>query len=249
MPSPPEASPTPGAAGPTVPPGTVTPTPSFPTFTPRPTSTPSPTPTPAKLPDLVVRELGVHHDRIWVRIGNDGEGKVPAGTEVDIRVRGIVAQSAELETDLPPNGSYFVLLEDEVIYRAERVLGTVDPDNRIPEEDDNNNALSRWLEPDVALDMAVQGISIVSAKLGVTVLNNCEALLKDIRVRLRVFRAGAQQEITVSEHVLNLEPSEATTLIIYGVAAIPGYAFRVEMEVLNITEIDPANNVFEGVLP
>ena len=234
---PPEASPTPGAPGPTVPPGTGTPAP------------PSPTPIPVKLPDLVIRDLGVHYDRIWVRIGNDGEGKVPAGTEVDIRVRGIVAQPVELGTDLPPDGSYSVLLEEEVIYRGERVLATVDPDNRIAEEDDNNNALSRWLDPDVALDVAVQGISVVSRRLGVIVLNNCEAPLKAVHIRIRVFRAGAQQETMVSEYDLNLEPFEATTLIVYGVAAVPGFAFRVVMEVLNVTDADPANNVFEGVLP
>lgn len=245
---PPEASPTPGAPGPTAPPVTTTPTPSSATSSLGPTSTPLPTATPVKLPDLVIRDLGVHYDRIWVRIGNDGEGKVPAGTKVDIRVRGIVAQSVGLETDLPPDGSYFVLLEEEVIYRGERVLVTVDPDNRIPEDDNNNNALSRWLEPDVPLDVAVYGISGIGTRLGVIVLNNCEAPLKGVHVRIRVFRAEAQQETMVSDYDVNLQPFEATTLIVYGVAAVPGFAFRVVMEVLNVTDINPANNTFEGVL-
>ena len=249
LPGLPEASPTPGAPGPTAAPGTATPAFPSPTFTPRPTSTPSPTPTPVKLPDLVVRDLGVHHDRIWVVIGNDGEGKVPAGTEVDIAVRGVIAQSVELGTDLHPDGSYLVLLEDELIYRRELVLATVDPDNKIPEEEERNNALSRWLEPDVPLDVAVQGISAVGARLGVIVLNNCEALLKGVRVRITVFPAGEQQAISVSEHELNLQSSEATTLLISDVVAIPGLAFRVVMEVLNVTDADPTNDIFEGVVP
>ncbi len=142
-----------------------------------------------------------------------------------------------------------MLLQDELIYQRELILATVDPDSKIPEEDENNNSLSRWLEPDVPLDVAVQGISAVGTKLGVIVLNNCEAPLRGVSVRISVFPAGAQQgALSISEHELNLQPSESTTLVISDVLAFPGLAFRVVMEALGVADANPANNTFEGAI-
>lgn len=246
---PPEATPTPGAPGPTSPPGTRTPRPPAATSTPRPTSTPSRTPTPVVLPDLVITDLGVDNDRIWLVIGNQGQGRISDGSEVDIAVRAGIVHSVQLADDLPPGGGYPVLLEDEVVYQRELVLATVDPDSRIAEEDESNNSLSRWLEPDVPLDVAVQGISAVGTRLGVIVLNNCEAPLRGVRVRISVFPAGSQQgALSISEHELNLQPSEPTTLVISDVGATPGLGFRVQMEVLNVVDANPANDTFEGVI-
>ena len=251
LPGPPEASPTPGAPGPTAPPGTATPASPSPTFTPRPTSTPSATPTPVQLPDLVIRDLGVHYDRIWVRIGNDGEGKVPAGREVEVQVRGVVGEPVTLTEDLLPGTSARIVLEDLVIYKPERVLAVVDPNNLIPEEDDNNNGLVKELVPDIALDLAAHGVlrTADTHRLQVVIWNPTYAPAIDVTVVVTVFLWGATDPTDRFTHQLTIEPLGFETVEMLGAAALPGAQVRVVVEMTDPPDANPANNVFEGLIP
>jgi hypothetical protein len=255
---PPEASPTPEAPEPTIPPGTATRAPPSPTFTPRPTSTPSPTPTPVKLPDLVIRDLGVENDRIWVRIGNNGKGKVPAGQEVEFQIRGVMEAPIALTEDLLPGAtSARLLFENQLIYRPERVLVVVDPNNLIPEEEDDgvidghNNGLARQLAPDIAPDLAVHDVSSSpdTHRLQVLIRNPTQAPLIQVTVVVTVYLGGATDPTDRSTHQLTIEPLGFVTVEMIGATALPGMEVRVTVEMTDPPDANPANNVFEGIIP
>lgn len=231
---------TPLAPSPTLPPGTSTPVP--PTSTPRPTATPTPPPI---LPDLVVLDLFVSNDLVGVVLGNQGEGTVPAGEEIELRLRGVAAETVTLTQALSPGTSASFVLEDQVIYRPELVLAVVDPNNLIPEEDDNNNGLAMQLVPDVALDLAVHGVfrSTETSQLLVVIHNPTEAPARQVRVEVRVNDAAM-----TATYQLTIGPLDFETVEVAGVVAVPGIQYKVEVKMTDPPDADPSNNVWEGTV-
>jgi hypothetical protein len=261
-PPPPEETETPGpvptlapgetpAPSPTSRPGTATPV--SPTATPTPTPTRTPTPTPTLLPDLVLLDIFVSDDHLGVVLGNQGLGTVPAGQEVEFRVRGVVAETVTLTQALPPNTSVPIVLEDQVIYTPESaVLAVVDPNNLIPEEDEGNNGLAKqWLMPDVALDLAVHGVfpSPDTGRLLVVIENPTSAPAVQVTVVVTVYSGGATEPTMISTYQLSIEPMGFETVEVLGVAALPGVHMRVVVQMTDPPDADPSNNVWEGTIP
>jgi len=225
--------------------GTLTPVP--PTSTPRPTATPTPPPV---LPDLVVLDLFVSNDRVGVVLGNEGHGTVPAGQEIEFRVRGVMAGTETLSQALPPGASVSVVLEDQVIYRPELVLAVADPNNAIPEEEDNNNGFAQQIGPDVALDLAAHGVypAVDTGQLLVVIQNPTSAPALQVTVKVTVYRDDATEPTTASSYQLSIEPLGFETVGVPGVAAVPGVHLRVVVEMTDPPDADPSNNVWEGDL-
>jgi len=254
--SPTDETPTPVSPPPGEAPG-ATAAPGWPTATSIPPSAqasplPTPTPTlPPELPDLVVRDLRVSRDRIVVVIGNDGEGDLLAGQTVEVGVRGIVAETLVMPATLSKGQTFSVLLENQLLYKWEKVMGRVDPNDLIPEEDDNNNAFSKELVPDVPLDLAVVALLAVGTEqhLAVHVHNNTMVPIVEADVRVLVFRSGGQEPAAVAQQTLNLDPSQTVQIDIFNQVAVRGVSFRVVMEVINLPDADPSNNTFEGTIP
>ena len=238
--TPPASSPSPSA-------GTSTPVSA--TSTPRPSATPTPPPV---LPDLVVLDMFVSNDRLGVILGNQGEGQVPAGREIEFLVRGVVAETVTLTQALLPGASVSVVLEDQVIYRPELVLAVVDPNNVIPEEDDNNNGAAKQLVPDVALDLAVHGVFRApdTSRLLVVIRNPTSAPAMQVTVVVTVYRVDAPPDgpITISTYQLTIEPLGFETVEVPGVAALRGVHLRVVVEMTDPPDANPANNVWEGTI-
>jgi hypothetical protein len=226
----------------------------LPTLTPTPTRTP--TPTPVLLPDLVLLDIFVSNDRLGVVLGNEGEGTVPAGQEVEFRVRGVVAETVTLTQALPPGASVRIVLEDQVIYRPESaVLAVVDPNNLIPEEEDNNNGLAKqWLAPDVALDLAVHGVfrSLDTGRLLVVIENRTSAPAVQVTVVVTVYSGVATEPTpeptTIATYQLTIEPLGFETVEVMGVAALPGVQMRVVVQMTDPPDADPSNNVWQGTI-
>ena len=236
---------TPPAPSPT-PPGS-TRTPGAPTLTPRPTATPTPPPV---LPDLVVLDMFVSNDLIGVVLGNEGEGTVPAGEEIELRVRGVMAETETLAQALLPGTSASIVLEDQVIYKPELVLVVVDPNNLILEEDNNNNGLAKQLTPDVALDLAVHGVfrAVETNRLLVVIQNPTSAPAVQVTVVVTVYAGGATEPTTASTYQLSIDPQGFDTVQVPGVAALPGVQMRVVVEMTDPPDSNPANNVWEGTI-
>ncbi|MGB6837605.1 MAG: hypothetical protein WBF66_07875 [Dehalococcoidia bacterium] len=227
---------------------TAIPIPPSPRPSPLPTLTPTPIPA---LPDLVVRDLRVRRDRIVVVIGNDGEGDVLAGQTVEIGVRGIVAESQVMPVTLSKGEGLTILLEDQVLYKREKVMGRVDPNDLIPEEDDNNNSFTKELLPDVPVDLGVVALLAVGTEqhLAVYIRNNTEVPILGADVSIQVFRSDPQEPATTARQTLNLDPFEIAQVDIFHQVATRGVFFRVVMEVINLPDADPLNNTFEGTIP
>jgi len=236
---------TPLAPSPTLPAGMSTPVP--PTSTPRPTATPTPPPV---LPDLVVLDMFVSKDRVGVVLGNQGEGTVPVGQEIELRLRGVAAETVTLTQALSPGTSVSVVLEDQVIYRPELVLAVVDPNNVIAEEDDNNNGVAKQLAPDVALDLAVHGVfrSTETNRLLVVIRNTTSAPAVQVTVEVTVYTGGASQPAMISTYQLTIEPLDFETVEVPGVTVVPGVPMRVVVEMTDPPDADPSNNVWEGAV-
>jgi len=236
---------TPLLPSPTLPAGTLTPVP--PTSTPRPTATPTPPPV---LPDLVVLDIFVSNDRVGVVLGNEGHGTVPAGQEIEFRVRGVMAGTETLSQALLPGASVSVVLEDQVIYRPELVLAVADPNNVIPEEDDNNNGFAQQVSPDVALDLSVHGVfpAVGTSQLLVVIQNPTSAPAIQVTVVVTVYRDGATEPTTASTYQLSIEPLGFETVEVPGVVALPGVNLRVVVEMTDPPDADPSNNVWTGTI-
>ena len=235
--------PSPGGPG-----GTSTPV--LPTSTPKPTATPTPTPTPAVLPDLMVLDIFVYSDHLGVVLGNQGHGTVPAGQQIEFRVRGVMAETETLTQALPPGASKSIVFEDQVLYRSETVMVVVDPDNLIPEEDDNNNGLAKALAPDVALDLGVHGVfrSSDTNQLLVVIQNPTAAPAVQVTVVVTVSRVGVTEPITKSTYQLTIEALGFETVEVPGVVPLPGVQMRVLVEMTDPPDANPANNVWEGII-
>jgi hypothetical protein len=236
---------TPPAPSPTPPAGMSTPVP--PTSTPRPTATPTPPPI---LPDLVVLDMFVSNDRVGVVLGNQGEGTVPVGQEIELRLRAVAAETVTLTQALSPGTSVSIVLEDQVIYRPELVLAVVDPNNVIAEEDDANNGAAKQLAPDVALDLAVHGVyrSADTNQPLVVIRNPTSAPARQVTVEVTVYTGGASQPAMISTYQLTIEPLDFETVEVPGVTVVPGVSMRVVVEMTDPPDADPSNNVWEGAV-
>jgi hypothetical protein len=176
---------------------------------------------------------------------------VPAGTTVQIALRGGLAGSSTLSQGLGAGGNFTILLAEEFVYQPESVTAVVDPNNLIPEADETNNSLTRHLEPDVLLDLALTGLSATGGmeQLLVSVRNNSPVPARQVSVRLSVYRSGADSPLlAAAAYQLDLEPQDTITLA-PGVSAIRGLSLRVVLEVMGIVDGNPANNVLDSLIP
>jgi hypothetical protein len=228
-----------------------------------PSATPTPEPEPAEpggpapsespaptLPDLVVVDLTVSGDRVSAVIGNAGEGAVPAGTAVELALDGTLVGSSTLLQSLGAGGNFTLLLAQEFIYGPNSATAVVDPRNLIPEANETNNSLTRQLEPDISLDLALTGLAAVGADehLSVSVQNNSSVPVRQVTARLSVYRSDSSSPLSITTHQLNIEPQGTTTLA-PGVSAVRGLSLRVVLELVDITDGNLANNVVESVIP
>jgi hypothetical protein len=234
-------------------------------FAPSATPTPEPEPTkaegsaagpapsaspPPTLPDLVVLDLAVLGDRVSAVIGNVGQQAVPAGTAVELAVDGGLSGSSTLTQSLGAGGSISLLLAQEFVYGPESVTARVDPRNLITEANEGNNSLTRQLEPDIPLDLAVTGLAAVGGDehLSVTVQNNSSVPARQVAARLSVYRSDSSSPLSVTMHQLSIEPQGATTLA-PGLFAVRGLSLRVVLELVGTSDGNPSNNVLESIIP
>jgi hypothetical protein len=198
----------------------------------------------------VVLDMFVSNDRVGVVLGNQGEGTVPVGQQIELRLRSVTAETVTLTQALPPGASVSTILEDQVIYRPELVLAVVDPNNLIPEEDDNNNGLAKQLAADVALDLAVHGVfrSTETNQLLVVIRNTTSAPAVQVTVEVTVYTGGASQPAMISTYQLTIEPLDFETVEVPGVTVVPGVPMRVVVEMTDPPDADPSNNVWEGAV-
>ena len=233
---------------PTVPAPSATPTPEIePPGPPPPAPEESPRPT---LPDLVVLNLTVSGDRVSAVIGNVGEQAVPADTAVELALDGTLVGSSTLLQSLGAGGNFTLLLAQEFIYGPKSATAVVDPRNLIPEANEANNSLTRQLEPDIPLDLALTGLAAVGADehLSVSVQNNSPVPARQVTARLSVYRSDSSSPLSVAIHQLNIEP-QGTTALAPGVSAVRGLSLRVVLELVDITDGNPTNNVLESLIP
>ena len=212
---------------------------------PAPSESPAPT-----LPDLAVLDLAVIGDRLSAVIGNVGQQAVPTGTAVELAVDGGLSGSSTLTQSLGAGGSITLLLAQEFVYGPESVTARVDPRNLIPEANETNNSLTRQLEPDIPLDLAVTGLAAVSGDehLAVTVQNYSSVPARQVTARLTVYRSDSSSPLSVTMHQLSIEPQGTTTLA-PGLFSVRGLSLRVVLELVGISDGNPSNNVLESVIP
>lgn len=194
--------------------------------------------------------LAVSGDRVSAVIGNVGRRAVPAGTTVQLALRGALAGSSTLSQELGASGSFTLLLAQEFIYQPESVTAVVDPNNLLLEANETNNSLTRQLEPDVLLDLALTGLNAVGANenLTVSVRNNSPVPARQVTARLSIYQSGSGSLLSTTIHQLNLEPQGTVTLAL-GVSAVRGLSLRAVLEVMGSIDGNPDNNVLESVIP
>jgi hypothetical protein len=192
----------------------------------------------------------VSNDRLALVLGNLGEGELPAGQDIEFRIRGVMAETVTLGEALLPGTSVSLVFEDQVIYQSQTVLAIVDPDNVIPEEDDNNNGIAKLLAPDVVLDLAVHNVFAANAHgLLVVLQNRSDAPLVQAEVVITVYLGDALEPTTISPpHVLNIEPGGFDTVEVVGVTPLPGWHVRVVVELTELPDINPSNNEWNGTV-
>jgi len=233
---------------PTVPRPSATPTPELGSAEPQgPAPQESPRP---MLPDLVVVSLTVSGDRVSAVIGNAGEGAIPAGTAVELALDGTPVGSSTLLQSLGAGGDFTLLLAQEFIYGPKSVTAVVDPRNLIAEANEANNSLTWQLEPDIPLDLALTGLAAVGGDehLSVSVQNSSPVPARQVTARLSVYRSDSSSPLSITIHELNIEPQGTTTLA-PGLYAVRGLSLRVVLELVGITDGNPANNGLESVIP
>jgi hypothetical protein len=235
----------------TVPAPPATPTPEVEPSGPSGPSAPAPPAPPAPtLPDLAVLNLTISEDRVSVVIGNVGEQAVPAGATVELALDGAVAGSSTLSQGLGAGGNFTLLLAQEFIYAPKTATAVVDPSNFIPEANEANNSLTRQLEPDVPVDLALTGIAAVGpdSHLSVSVRNNSPVPVHQVTARLLVYRSDVSGPFSTTIQQLDIEPQGTITLA-PGLSAVRGFSLRVVLELVGITDSNPANNVVESLIP
>lgn len=236
---------------------TLTPTVPAPPATPTEELEPSGPPGPAPeesprpmLPDLVVLNLTVSGDRVSTLIGNVGEGAVPGGTTVELMLDGGLVGSSTLSQSLGAGGNFTLLLAQEFIYGPNSATAVVDPRNLIVEANEANNSLTQQLEPDIPLDLALTGLAAVGADehLSVSVQNNSPVPARQVTARLSVYRLDSSSPLSVTIHQLYIEPQGTTTLA-PGPSAVRGLSLRAVLELVGITDGNPANNTVQSLIP
>ena len=234
------------------PPTTPTPPPRPPTAPPTPPDVPPPAPPASRpeLPDLALLDLAVSGDRVSAVVGNVGEQAVPAGATVELALRGALAGSSTLPQGLSAPGNFSILLGQEFIYRPESVTAVVDPNNLIPEANEANNTLTRQLEPDILLDLALTGLNAAGADehLSVSVRNNSPVPARQVMARLSVYRSDSNSLLSSTIHQLNLEP-QGTISLTLAPSGLRGLSLRAVLEVMGIMDGNPANNVLNSTIP
>lgn len=202
------------------------------------------------LPDLVVLNLTVSGDRVSTVVGNVGEGAVPGGTTVELMLDGGLVGSSTLSQSLGAGGNFTLLLAQEFIYGPKSATAVVDPRNLIMEGNEANNSLTRQLEPDIPLDLALTGLAAVGPDehLSVSVQNNSPVPARQVTARLSVYRLDSSSPLSVTIHQLNIEPQGTTTLA-PGPSAVRGLSLRAVLELVGITDGNPANNTVQSLIP
>jgi hypothetical protein len=199
----------------------------------------------------VLLDIFVSNDQLGVVLYNQGHGTVPVGQQIEFRVRGVVQETETLTQALPPHASVRIVFEDQVIYRPEVVLAVVDPNNLIPEEDDNNNdAVPKPLVPDVALDLKVHGVfrSTDTNQLLVVLENPTRAPAIQVTVVVTVYTGGASAPAMITTYQLTIEPQGFETVQVPGVVAVPGVQMTVKVEMTDPPDANPGNNVWVGAV-
>jgi hypothetical protein len=198
----------------------------------------------------VVLNLTVSGDRVSAVIGNVGEQAVPVGAAVELALGGALVGSSTLSQSLGAGANFTLLLAQEFIYGPESVSAVVDPRNLIPEANEANNGLTRQLEPDVPLDLALTGLAAVAGDehLSVSVGNNSPVPARQVTARLSVYRLDSSSPLSITIHQLNIEPQGTSTLA-PGLSAVRGLSLRAVLELVGITDGNPANNVLESLIP
>ena len=207
-------------------------------------------PPPTALPDLVVLDLSVYGDRVVAVIGNLGEQAIPAGTPIELALGSEVAASGTLPQSLDPGGNFTLLLAQEFVYGPESVAATVDPRNLVKEVEETNNGLTRQLGPDVPLDLALTGLNAVGgdSHLSVNVENKSVAPVRQVTARLSVYRSDVSSPLSTTIQQLDIDP-QTTIELAPGLSAVRGLTLRATLELVGITDGDPANNTLEILIP
>jgi len=193
----------------------------------------------------------VSNDRLGVVLGNQGEGELSAGHEVEFLVRGVMVETVTLSEALLPGTSVTLVFEKQVIYQPELVLVVVDPNGAIPEEDNANNDMVKQLAPDVAPDLAVHGVfrAVDTQRLLVLIRNPTDAPASQATVVVTVYLGGATDPTTAPrEYLVTIEPRGFETVEVIGVTALPGTEVRVVVEMTDPPDADHTNNVWEGTI-
>ena len=198
----------------------------------------------------MVLDIAVFGDRVAAVIGNVGEQALPAGTAVELALDGTLAGSSTLSQSLGAGGNFTFLLAQQFVYGPESVTAVVDPRNLILEANEANNSLTRQLEPDIPLDLALTGLAAVGddEHLSVTVQNNSPVPAYQVTARLSVYRSDSSSPLSDTIQQLNIEPQGTTTLA-PALFAVRGLSLRVVLELAGITDGNPANNVVESLIP
>lgn len=176
---------------------------------------------------------------------------MPPGTTVQLALRGALAGSSTLPQGLVAGGNFTILLAEEFVYRQESVTAVVDPNNLVPEANETNNSLTRQLEPDILLDLALTGLNTAGTDehLLVSVRNNSQVPARQVSARLSIYRSGSEGSLlSATVHQLDLEVQGAITLA-PGIFAVRGLSLRVVLEVTGIVDGNPANNVLDSLIP
>jgi hypothetical protein len=198
----------------------------------------------------VVLDLVVSGGRVSAVIGNVGGHTLPGGTTVQLALRGAVAGSTTLSQGLGPGANFTLLLAQEFVHQPESVTAFVDPNNLILEANEANNTLTRHLEPDTLLDLAVVGLGAVGGDqhLSVSVRNNSPMPARQVQARLTIYRSDSGSPLSVTNHQLNIEP-QGTMVLEPGVAAVRGLSVRAVLELVGTGDGDPSNNTLEILIP
>jgi hypothetical protein len=82
----------------------------------------------------------------------------------------------------------------------------------------------------------------------VSVRNNSPVPARQVQARLTVYRSGTSSPLSVTIHQLSIEPQGTVTLV-PGVSSVRGLSLRVVLELVGITDANPANNALESLIP
>ncbi len=171
------------------------------TPTPTPTATPSPTPAVSpNAPDFIASNAVLIEGGATLRITLSNTSTNPFSGAVVVRVENVPANPAEqvLNVSLEPNGSAALNFAiDPRITEQASVAVTIDPDNAIPESNEDNNFTEFVLAPPPEGPILSLAPSITGGVLSVTIRNQGEELATN-DARLVVSVPGETTTRTIS---------------------------------------------------